>query len=202
MKKILAKKNKRTGIKNHRSNKNKFRRSYKAYQIMTVSKKPGPSGIIKYDENGKVIGFVKWAGNKKQSEYTTKVAKDAMNENKSIKQSKKELIKNILMKAGYDPTIRYTRKEKKHFTRIVKNNMFTKPKGVTLTTEQIKEKIKADKLAKKSMQAKFDESVRDNPLTPKKVNRQLLVLQNYLLKKSLTKETFNMLYRENALIMI
>ena len=91
-----------------------------------------------------------------------------MNENKSIKQSKKELIKNILMKAGYDPTIRYTRKEKKHFTRIVKNNMFTKPKGVTLTTEQIKEKIKADKLAKKSMQAKFDESVRNNPLTPKK----------------------------------
>lgn len=202
MKKILAKKNNRTGIKNHRSNKNKFRRSYKAYQIMTVSKKPGPSGIIKYDENGKVIGFVKWAGNKKQSEYTTKVAKDAMNENKSIKQSKKELIKNILMKAGYDPTIRYTRKEKKHFTRIVKNNMFTKPKGVTLTTEQIKEKIKADKLARKSMQAKFDESVRDNPLTPKKVNRWLLVLQNYLLKKSLTKETFNMLYRENALIMI
>lgn len=168
MKKILAKKNNRTGIKNHRSNKNKFRRSYKAYQIMTVSKKPGPSGIIKYDENGKVTGFVKWAGNKKQSEYTTKVAKDAMNENKSIKQSKKELIKNILMKAGYDPTIRYTRKEKKHFTRIVKNNMFTKPKRVTLTTEQIKEKIKADKLAKKSMQAKFDESVRNNPLTPKK----------------------------------
>lgn len=202
MKKILAKKNKRTGIKNHRSNKNKFRRSYKAYQIMTVSKKPGPSGVIKYDENGKVIGFVKWAGNKKQSEYTTKVAKDAMNENKSIKQSKKELIKNILMKAGYDPTIRYTRKEKKHFTRIVKNNMFTKPKGVTLTTEQIKEKIKANKLAKKSMQAKFDESVRNNPLTPKKVNRWLLVPQNYLLKKSLTKETFNMLYRENALIMI
>lgn len=184
MKKILAKKNNRTGIKNHRSNKNKFRRSYKAYQIMTVSKKPGPSGIIKYDENGKVIEFVKWAGNKKQSKYTTKVAKDAMNENKSIKQSKKELIKNILMKAGYDPTIRYTRKEKKHFTRIVKNNMFTKPKGVTLTTEQIKEKIKADKLAKKSMQAKFDESVRNNPLTPKKVNRWLLVPQNYLLKKA------------------
>ena len=131
MKKILAKKNKRTGIKNHRSNKNKFRRSYKAYQIMTVSKKPGPSGIIKYDENGKVIEFVKWAGNKKQSEYTTKVAKDAMNENKSIKQSKKELIKNILMKAGYDPTIRYTRKEKKHFTRIVKNNMFSKPNAIT-----------------------------------------------------------------------
>lgn len=145
MKKILAKKNKRTGIKNHRSNKN--------------SKKPGPSGVIKYDENGKVIEFVKWAGNKKQSEYTTKVAKDAMNENKSIKQSKKELIKNILMKAGYDPTIRYTRKEKKHFTRIVKNNMFTKPKAM---------KIKADKLARKSMQAKFDESVRSNPLTPKK----------------------------------
>lgn len=52
------------------------------------------------------------------------------------------------------------------------------------------------------MQAKFDESVRNNPLTPKKVNRWLLVPQNYLLKKSLTRETFNMLYRENALIMI
>ena len=38
MKKILAKKNNRTGIKNHRSNKNKFHRSYKAYQIMTVSR--------------------------------------------------------------------------------------------------------------------------------------------------------------------
>ena len=40
-------------------------------------------------------------------------------------------------------TIRYTRKEKKHFTRIVKNNMFTKPKGVTLTTEQIKRENKS-----------------------------------------------------------
>lgn len=166
MKKILAKKNNRTGIKNHRSNKSKFRRSYKAYQIMTVSKEPGPSGIIKYDENGKVIGFVKWAGNKKQSEYTTKVAKDAMNENKSIKQSKKELIKNILMKAGYDPTIRYTRKEKKHFTRIVKNNMFTKPKAIPLTTEQI-DRIEADKFVKE-LKNKFDASVRNNPLTPKK----------------------------------
>ena len=128
--------------------------------------------------------------NKKQSEYTTKVAKDAMNENKSIKQSKKELIKNILMKAGYDPTIRYTRKEKKHFTRIVKNNMFTKPKGVTLTTEQIKEKIKADKLAKKSMQAKFDESVRNNPLTPKKGKQMVPSAAELSVKEKPNKRNF------------
>lgn len=47
-----------------------------------------------------------------------------MEENKAIKQSKKERIKNILMKAGYDPTIHYTRKEKKKFTRIVKKTLF------------------------------------------------------------------------------
>lgn len=163
MKKIYSnKKGKRTGVKLSCSNKAKHRRSYKAVQIMTVGK-PGPSKAIKYSEDGKVTGFVKWA-DKKQSKYTTKIAKTAMDENKSIKQSKKDLVKSILIKAGYDPTIRYTRKEKRKFTRIVKNNLFTKPKSVTLTTEQIKEKIKADKLAKKEMQAKFEESVRNNPL--------------------------------------
>lgn len=163
MKKIYSnKKGKRTGVKLSCSNKAKHRRSYKAVQMMTVGK-PGPSKAIKYSEDGKVIGFIKWA-DKKQSEYTTKVAKAAMDENKSVKQSKKELVKGILMKAGYDPTIRYTRKEKRKFTRIVKNNLFVKPKSVTLTTEQIKEKIKTDKLAKKEMQAKFEESVRNNPL--------------------------------------
>lgn len=164
MKKIYSnKKGKRTGVKLSCSNKAKHRRSYKAVQMITVGE-PGPSKAIEYSKDGKVTGFVKWVGNKKQSEYTTKVAKAAMDENKSIKQSKKELVKNILMKAGYDPTIHYTRKEKEKFTRIVKNNLFAKPKSVTLTTEQIKEKIKADKLAKKEMQAKFEESIRNNPL--------------------------------------
>lgn len=125
----------------------------------------GPS-LVTETKDGKTVNWNSWSSKNKQQ--PTKIAKTAMEENKAIKSSKKELIKNILMKAGYDPTIRYTRKEKKRFTRIVKNNMFIKPKPVTLTTEQIKEKIKTDKLTKKAMQAKFDEEVRNNPLPPKK----------------------------------
>ena len=89
-------------------------------------------------------------GNKKQSEYTTNIAKNAMADNKSAKQSKKELIKKILMKAGYEPTVHYTRKEKKHFTRIVKNKLFTKstpPKQ--LSKEEYKKKFAEERAAKK-----------------------------------------------------
>lgn len=125
----------------------------------------GPS-LVTETKDGKTVNWNSWSSKNKQQ--PTEVAKTAMEENKAIKSSKKELIKNILMKAGYDPTVRYTRKEKKRFTRIVKNNLFTKPKPVTLTTEQIEEKIKTEKLAKKAMQAKFDEEVRNNPLPPKK----------------------------------
>lgn len=79
---------------------------------------------------------------KRQAEYTTKVATESRNENKNAKLSKKERIKQILKEAGYDPTIKYTSKEKRKFTRIVKNKLFEKPKPVTLTKEQIKERIR------------------------------------------------------------
>lgn len=79
---------------------------------------------------------------KHQAEYTTKIATESRNENKNAKLSKKERIKQILKEAGYDPTIKYTSKEKRKFTRIVKNKLFEKPKPITLTKEQIKERIK------------------------------------------------------------
>ena len=79
---------------------------------------------------------------KRQAEYTTKIATESRNENENAKLSKKERIKQILKEAGYDPTIKYTSKEKRKFTRIVKNKLFEKPKPVTLTKEQIKERIR------------------------------------------------------------
>lgn len=79
---------------------------------------------------------------KRQAEYTTKIATESRNENKNAKLSKKERIKQILKEAGYDPTIKYTSKEKRKFTRIVKNKLFEKPKPVTLAKEQIKERIR------------------------------------------------------------
>lgn len=79
---------------------------------------------------------------KRQAEYTTKIATESRNENKNAKLSKKERIKQILKEAGYDPTIKYTSKEKRKFTCIVKNKLFEKPKPVTLTIEEIKERIK------------------------------------------------------------
>lgn len=79
---------------------------------------------------------------KRQAEYTTKIATESRNENKNAKLSKKERIKQILKEAGYDPTIKYTSKEKRKFTCIVKNKLFEKPKPVTLTKKQIKERIR------------------------------------------------------------
>ncbi len=79
---------------------------------------------------------------KRQAEYTTKIATESRNENKNAKLSKEARIKQILKEAGYDPTIKYTSKEKRKFTRIVKNKLFEKPKPVTLTKEQIKERIR------------------------------------------------------------
>lgn len=101
----------------------KFRKFIKNGYVHIMTWEPGPSKLIKYNKDGKVIRFLKWAGNKKQHTYTTEAGKASMNENKRIKENKKELIKTILQKAGYDPTIRYTRKEKKHFTRIVKKEI-------------------------------------------------------------------------------
>lgn len=86
---------------------------------------------------------------KHQSEYTTEVAKQAMNENQSVKLSKKEQIKTILAEAGFDPKAKYTAKEKKQFTRIVKNKLFVKPKPVSLTSEQIIQRFADEKVQKK-----------------------------------------------------
>lgn len=87
---------------------------------------------------------------KRQKEFTTKVAKEAMEENKRIKQSKKDRIKEILKEAGFDPKERYTASEKRKFTRIVKNKLFTKSVPVTLTDEQCKERCKQRVIAKKA----------------------------------------------------
>lgn len=144
MKKLSNKKShKRTGVKLSKTNRSKFHRSYKKSEMITVAE-PGPSKVITYNEDGKVVSFNSWSKGNKQT--PTKVAKDAMTANKSAGQSKKELIKNILMKAGYDPTIRYSRGQKKKFTRIVKNSLFEKPKPVTMTKEEALEKIAARKV--------------------------------------------------------
>lgn len=117
------------------------RRVKHTIEYKTVSG-PGPSKSIKYDKDGKVIGFVKWCEKgKKQKDYTTDMGKAAMDENKSIKQAKRELVKSILKTAGYDPTIRYTRKEIKKFTRIVKSKLFVKSSPRVLTDEEIKGNI-------------------------------------------------------------
>lgn len=148
----------------------------------------GPS-LVTEIKDGKTINWNSWSAKNKQQ--PTKIAKEAMKINRDIKNSKKELVKNILMKAGYDPTIRYTRKEKKKFTRTVKNNLFVKTKTVTLTTEQIKEKIKADKIAKKEMQTKFDESVRNNPLPVKEGKQKGNVAAELAVKEKPNKRTFS-----------
>ena len=80
---------------------------------------------------------------KHQAEYTTKIATESRNENKNAKLSKKERIKQILKEAGYDPTIKYTNKEKRKFTCIVKNKLFVNKKiqkGYTAAELSVKEK--------------------------------------------------------------
>lgn len=160
MKKQIHKK--RTGVKLGKSNKSKFRRSYKAIQSI-VKSEPGPSKLIKYNEDGKFIGITPITGNVKQSSYTTNTAKKAMEENKRIKQSKKDRVKEILKKAGYDNTIRYTREEKKRFTRIVKNKLFAKSdKTITLKPEIVKKETELKKrLDKKKVEKLMKATVYD-----------------------------------------
>ncbi len=110
---------------------------------------PGPSKLIKY-KDGKVIGFRKCIG-KHQKDFRTKLAEACMEENKSVKQAKKELVKSILQKAGYDYTRSYSRQEIKKFTKLVKNNLFVKTSPRVLTDDEIKEKISARK-AKRAME--------------------------------------------------
>ena len=76
----------------------------------------------------------------RQSEYITDIAKEAMIENAKIKKSNKDRIHSILQSLNYDPTIpRYTRKEKKAFTRKIKAIEFPEKKPVVLTKEEYKE---------------------------------------------------------------
>lgn len=108
----------------------------------------GPS-LVTEVKDGKTVNWNSWSSKNKQQ--PTEIAKNAIEENKVIKQSKKELIKNILMKAGYDPTIHYTRKEKKKFTRIVKNSLFTKsPKPGERSKAEWKELFTQQKAAKEA----------------------------------------------------
>lgn len=141
MKKNIS--HKRTGVKLSKSNRSKFNRSYKKIEVMTIAE-PGPSKVIVYDENGKVVNFNS-RGKTKHEDTLTKVGKEAIAANKKARLDKKEAIKKILASAGYDHTIKYSRKERKHFTRLVKNNLFITPKPVTLTDEEIEERIKARK---------------------------------------------------------
>lgn len=153
MKKIYSQAGRKKGVKNSYSSKNKLRRKQYGILIRSIERPaPEPSHLIKVTEteNGKTIEIQRVLGNKKQSEYTTNIAKNAMADNKSAKQSKKELIKKILMEAGYEPTVRYTRKQKKHFTRIVKNKLFAKPKPIKqLSKEEYKKKFAEERAAKK-----------------------------------------------------
>lgn len=165
MKKKLLISRKRTGIKTSRSNRSKFIRSYKKVEMLTIAE-PGPSKAIKYDKDGKVVEFISWS--KKNHQNPTKIAKQAMEENKRTRKEKKELIKKILMEAGYDYTIRYTRKEKKKFTRAVKNKLFVKPKPVTLTKEQILERVKQKQISKKMA---FEQLRHLSPLGKKRVQK-------------------------------
>lgn len=150
MKKILSnKKGKRTGAKLSTTNRSKLRRSKKVEIITQVA--PGPSKCIKYDKDGKVVEFISNSKKLHQANHLTDVAKKAMEANKSAKAAKKEVIKNILAKAGYDPTVRYTRAEKKKFTRAIKKQLFVQPKLLILTDEDIKARISAKKKHKKEL---------------------------------------------------
>lgn len=102
----------------------------------------------------------------RQSEYITDIAKEAMIENAKIKKSNKDRIHSILQSLNYDPTIpRYTRKEKKAFTRKIKAIEFPEKKPVVLTKEEYKElfaKQKAEKLERLEARKHISEVLLEN----------------------------------------
>lgn len=136
---------KRTGVKLSRTNRSKLRRSKKTE---VVFRSPGPSPFITKGEDGKV-SIINIVGKVNQKSYTTDIGKNARQANKTAKQAKKDRIKQILASAGFDPTIKYTRKEKKKFTRRIKNLLFVQPKKVTLTDDEIKARIEMRKQRRK-----------------------------------------------------
>lgn len=142
MKKNLSGKHKdHKGKKLSKTNRSKLRRSKK---IEEVFRSPGPSHYITKGENGKVI-ITNIVGKVKQKSYTTEVGKNSRQENKTAKQAKKERIKQILASIGFEPTVHYTRKEKKKFTRTIKKLLFVQPKPVNLTDEEIKVRFQREK---------------------------------------------------------
>lgn len=153
MKKIYAKTAGKTK-KMSCSNKNKSRRKAHGILMRSIERPaPEPSKLIKVikTKNGKTVEIQNITGTKKQSEYTTDIAKNAMIENKQVNQSKKALVKKILKEAGYEPTVQYTRKEKKHFTRIVKNKLFATQKPIKqLSKEEYKKKFAEEQKKKKA----------------------------------------------------
>lgn len=124
---------KRTGVKLSRTNRSKLRRSKKTE---VVFRSPGPSPFITKGEDRKV-SITNIVGKVSQKSYTTDIGKNARQENKTAKQAKKDRIKQILASAGFDPTIKYTRKEKKKFTRTVKKNLFAKKEVVIPSEEEV-----------------------------------------------------------------
>ena len=142
MKKNLSGKHKdHKGKKLSRTNRTKLRKSKKTEIILSS---PGPSPFITKGENGKVI-ITNISGKAKQKDYTTKIGKNARQENKTARQAKKERIKQILTSMGFEPTVHYTRKEKKKFTRTIKKLLFVQPKPVNLTDEEIKVRFQREK---------------------------------------------------------
>lgn len=120
----------------------KFVRAYKPCEKVKVFEH-GPSQSIKRNSDGKLQFIKRVEKGVRQKDYTTPIAKQAIQEIHNVKSSKKEFIKNVLSKAGYDNTISYTRKEKKRFTRAVKKawcNAVTS-KQTKLTTEEAKARI-------------------------------------------------------------
>lgn len=131
------------------TNRSKLRRSKKVEEVF---RRPGPSPYITKGEDGKVT-ITNIVGKVKQKDYITEVGKKSRQENKTVKQAKKELIKQILASAGFEPTVHYTRKEKKKFTRLIKKRLFVQPKPINLTDEEIKIRFQREKERKAELLA-------------------------------------------------
>lgn len=124
----------RKGEKLSRSNRAKLRRSKKSEIILSS---PGPSPYITKNKDGKVV-IKNITGNVKQKDYTTKIGKESRQANKTARQEKKNRIKEILASLNFDPTVKYTRKEKKRFTRAVKKYLFKDSSSVVSTKDESK----------------------------------------------------------------
>lgn len=110
----------------------------------------GPSETVTFDKDGKVKNW-----NSRSAHNHPKCTKNALaarSDNHLARDNKKSRIKSILEEAGYDPTIFYTRKEKKKFTRAVKAKLYAKPtkpwsKEEAMKRAEIKAKAKKERLA-------------------------------------------------------